>query len=117
MNTLCDAMNFIKEHYCFIEEISRYLGVKAEDKLVDEHQNYEFICPLRINKEELCKGKLTVNKKNNVFYCYYCHTGGDYISFICYLEDISIIEAVNKLLPMALFKYIVRNRKEDAIPF
>ena len=65
--------------------------------LIKRGRNYVCLCPFHSEKSASC----TLYPENDSFYCFGCGAGGDVITFIMKIENLSYIEAVKFLADRA----------------
>ncbi|MFH1643878.1 MAG: DNA primase [bacterium] len=80
--------DFVKNNLSIIEIISEYVQLKPAGSY------YKAPCPFHSETE----GSFTVSPDKQIFYCFGCQAGGDLISFIAKIENLSQIEAVKFLI-------------------
>src|SRR3990170_7313507 len=83
-----DKIEAVKRSHDLMTVVSSY-GVSLKKK----GSNYVGLCPFHKEKTP----SFTVNPKTNLYHCFGCNAGGDVISFICKMDNISFREAVEKL--------------------
>lgn len=75
-----------------VDVVSEYLpGLKKLGR------NYKTLCPFHSEKTP----SFTVNQEKQMFFCFGCHSGGDAITFVMKIENITFSEAVKKLADKA----------------
>jgi len=77
----------IREETDIISIVSQYVPLRRSGK------NYVGLCPFHQEKTP----SFTVSPERNMFYCFGCHAGGDVITFLMKIENISFAEAVELL--------------------
>ena len=70
-----------------VDIISEYVSLKKVGK------NYLALCPFHAEKTP----SFTVNEEKQVFYCFGCQKGGDVITFLREMQNISFVEAASQL--------------------
>jgi len=91
--------NWIPEE--FIEEVRRQTDIVD---LISEYvmlkrtgKNYMGICPFHSEKTP----SFNVNPDRQTFYCFGCNTGGDVFSFLMKINNLTFLEALNRLAERA----------------
>lgn len=82
-----NQINEVKDRLDIVDIISKYVELKRAGS------NFKGLCPFHNEKTP----SFIVNREKNNFHCFGCHEGGDAISFIMKMENISYIEAVKFL--------------------
>ncbi|MCX7905548.1 MAG: DNA primase [Elusimicrobiales bacterium] len=82
----------IKEKIDIVDIVSFYVK-----DLKKRGKNYIALCPFHSEKTP----SFTVSREKQIFYCFGCNNGGDVISFVSKIENISKIQALKKLASMA----------------
>ncbi len=85
MNT--NIFNYIKNRIAILEIVNNYTTVKKTG------QYWKGACPFHSEKTP----SFTVSPDKNIFYCFGCHSGGDVITFIAKVENITPLQAVHHL--------------------
>ena len=80
-------INELKSKIRILDVVSRYVKI---DKFTGSKAFIK--CPFHADDTPSCH----INE-NNMFYCFGCHAGGDAITFVQKIENISFMEAVEKL--------------------
>ncbi len=78
-----------------VDLVSRYVQLKKTGS------NYVGLCPFHNEKTP----SFTVSESKQLFHCFGCGEGGDVISFIMKIENLSFVEAVKFLADMARNTY------------
>lgn len=84
---LVNVFVFLKSKLSILEVVSHYTSLKKALAL------FYGACPFCHQDAK----PFMVNPKNEVFYCYGCHKGGDIITFIEKIENCSPLEAAKLL--------------------
>ena len=102
----------VKDSLDIIEVASEYVDLEKSGK------NYRALCPF--HQEDT--PSFTINPREQFFYCFGCGEGGDIISFIMEIDNLSFREALRSLseragleMPAASEKDKVRRRLRDTI--
>ncbi len=77
----------LKQRLDIVEVVSEYVKLKKTGK------NYVGLCPFHTET----KPSFTVSPDRGLFYCYGCQTGGDVITFVEKVENLSFVEAAERL--------------------
>lgn len=80
----------IKDTVNIVELVSRYVNLKPSGS------NYVGLCPFHNEKTP----SFTVSESKNLFHCFGCGEGGDLISFVMKIENLSFVESVKLLADM-----------------
>lgn len=80
-------INELKDRIDIVDIISKYVDLKRAGS------NFKGLCPFHNEKTP----SFIVSREKNNFHCFGCHEGGDAISFIMKMENISYIEAIKFL--------------------
>jgi DNA primase len=90
--------NFVKSRLPILDVISEYIQLKQTGGYCKGK------CPFHAESD----ASFTVSPDKQIFYCFGCHSGGDAISFIAKIENLSQIEATQHLIE----KYKIEIPKE-----
>src|SRR5262245_35762530 len=82
----------VKERTDIVALVSQYLALKKTG-----HDSMSGLCPFHQEKTP----SFSVSPAKGVFYCFGCQEGGDAIKFLRRLENLSYVEAVERLAQMA----------------
>jgi DNA primase len=82
-----DSVKEIKERVDIVELVSTYVALRRAG------QNFKGLCPFHAEKTP----SFTVNPERGVFRCWGCGAKGDVFSFVEKIENISFVEAAEKL--------------------
>ena len=77
----------IRSRAKIVEIISEYVTFKKAGK------NYLALCPFHSEKTP----SFHVNEEKQIFYCFGCQKGGDVITFLREINNLSFVEAVSQL--------------------
>ncbi|MEI6308959.1 MAG: CHC2 zinc finger domain-containing protein [bacterium] len=77
----------LKAQADIVEVVSGYVPLRCTGK------NYVGLCPFHEEKSP----SFTVSPENNIFYCFGCHAGGDVLTFLMKMENVSFPEAMELL--------------------
>ncbi|NLM97219.1 MAG: DNA primase, partial [Halanaerobiaceae bacterium] len=109
-----DFVERIKYSLDIVDIISEYIPLKRTGN------NYTALCPFHQEKTP----SFTVNPDKQFYYCFGCGSGGDLISFVMEIENISFREALKILaeragldLPASDISFQERDRKERELIF
>lgn len=80
-------INELKERLDIVDIISDYVDLKRAGS------SFKGLCPFHNEKTP----SFMVSREKNNFHCFGCHAGGDTISFIMQIENLSYIEAIRFL--------------------
>ncbi|MCF7799891.1 DNA primase [Candidatus Babeliales bacterium] len=80
--------DFVKSNISILDVIGQYVKIKSAGSY------WKGPCPFHAEKD----ASFTVSPDKQIFYCFGCHAGGDLISFVAKIENMSQIEAVNFLV-------------------
>ena len=80
--------NFIKSKLSILDIVSEYVQLKPAGNY------FKGPCPIHHEKE----ASFTVSPDKQIFYCFGCHAGGDLVSFISKVENLSQFEAAKYLI-------------------
>lgn len=80
--------NFIKSKLSILDIVSEYVQLKP---MGNYHKGP---CPFHSEKD----ASFTVSPDKQIFYCFGCQAGGDTISFVAKIENLTQLEAVNFLI-------------------
>lgn len=80
-------INDLKDRIDIVEVISKYVELKRAGS------SFKGLCPFHNEKTP----SFMVSREKNNFHCFGCHEGGDAISFIMKIENISYIESIKFL--------------------
>ncbi|NLX61366.1 MAG: DNA primase [Tissierellia bacterium] len=80
----------IKDTVNIVDLVSRYVNLKPAGS------NYVGLCPFHQEKTP----SFTVSESKNLFHCFGCGEGGDLISFVMKIENLSFIESIKLLADM-----------------
>ena len=79
---------FVKSNLSILDVISEYVQIKPAGTYLKGP------CPFHSEKE----ASFTVSPDKQIYYCFGCHAGGDLISFISKIENLTQIEAAKHLV-------------------
>ena len=82
-----EFINDLKENVDIVDLISDYLDLKKSGN------RYKGLCPFHSEKTP----SFFVNPDNNFYHCFGCGAGGDTISFVMEIENLTFVEAVKML--------------------
>lgn len=80
--------DFVKNNLSILDVISEYVQIKPAGNY------HKGPCPFHSEKE----ASFTVSPDKQIFYCFGCHVGGDLISFIAKIENLTQIESAKHLV-------------------
>ncbi len=86
-----DVVEEIKSRLDIVDIASERIGLKKNGS------NYKGCCPFHSEKTP----SFIVNPDKQIFHCFGCHVGGDIISFVEKIDNISFYEAIIKLADIA----------------
>ncbi len=92
MNYLIDEniLQELRDRVDIVELVGRYVDLKKRGA------NYLGLCPFHNEKTP----SFTVSEQKEIFHCFGCGVGGDVISFLMKIENLSFVDAVVKLASM-----------------
>jgi len=96
----------IKSHFDIVQYISRYVDLKRAGA------NHKGLCPFHQEKSP----SFMVSQAKGIFKCFGCSAGGNIISFLRDIENVSFSEAVRMLAKEAsidLSRYSVKGSVDD----
>lgn len=99
-----NIFNYVKSSVPIMDVICDYVVLKEVETV------YKGMCPFKkcsTNVDNQCIAAFTVNPSKEVFYCFYCHKGGDVISFIQEIQRI----APNEAAIFIIEKYVLKMQK------
>lgn len=82
----------VKEKVDIVEIVSFYVK-----DLKKRGKNFVALCPFHSERTP----SFTVSREKQIFYCFGCNSGGDVITFISKIENISIYQALKKIATIA----------------
>jgi DNA primase len=85
MNT--NLFTYLKSRIAILDIINHYTAVRKTGNY------WKGCCPFHSEKT----ASFTVSPDKNIFYCFGCHAGGDVITFVAKIENLSPLEAVHHL--------------------
>ncbi|MFA5074493.1 MAG: DNA primase [Candidatus Babeliales bacterium] len=80
--------DFVKSNISILDVIGEYVKIKPAGSY------WKGSCPFHSEKD----ASFTVSPDKQIFYCFGCHAGGDLISFVAKIENMSQIESLNFLV-------------------
>jgi DNA primase len=80
--------DFVKSHLSIYDVVAEYVQIKRAGTYLKGS------CPFHSETD----ASFTISPDKNIFYCFGCHAGGDVISFIAKIENLSQKEAVEFLI-------------------
>jgi len=86
-----DVIEEIKSRLDIVDVASERISLKKTGS------NYKGVCPFHSEKTP----SFIVNPDKQIFHCFGCHVGGDVISFVEKIENITFYEAIIKLAELA----------------
>jgi DNA primase len=109
-------MNMVKGCVDLVKEISEKVTLI---KRVPEGKYLKGNCPF---KSDCLKNSFTVSPEKKVYYCFGCHESGDVISWVCKINNISPVEAVELLIEKHKIRHLqtssyeaIYETKEEAL--
>src|SRR4249919_3784969 len=87
-----DDIDAVKERTDLVKFVGQYLTLKKTG-----HDSMSGLCPFHQEKTP----SFSVSPSKQVFYCFGCGKGGDAITFVRELENLSYVEAVERLAQQA----------------
>ena len=87
-----DDIDAVKDRTDMVQLVSQYLTLKKSG-----HDSMSGLCPFHQEKT----ASFSVSPTKQVFYCFGCGKGGDAITFLRELEQLSYVEAVERLAQQA----------------
>ena len=87
-----DDIDAVKERTDIVQLVGQYLTLKKTG-----HDSLSGLCPFHQEKT----ASFSVSPSKQVFYCFGCGTGGDAITFLRELEQLSYVEAIERLAQAA----------------
>lgn len=82
-----EVIDKVRSHFDIVDVVGRYVHLKKSGR------NHTGLCPFHSEKTP----SFSVNQDKQMFYCFGCGTGGNAITFIMQIENVSFVEAVKKL--------------------
>ena len=82
-----EKLEQIRRGVDIVELISGYLALRKSGG------NFVGLCPFHVEKTP----SFTVNRDKGIFYCFGCHAGGNVITFLMRMENLSFPEAARRL--------------------
>ena len=99
-----DVIRDVRERTDIVNLVSGYVSLQKKGS------NYFGCCPFHNEKTP----SFSVNTKEQFFYCFGCHKGGNVITFLMEMENLTFPEALKELADRAGVKLPEVNYSEEA---
>lgn len=100
-----DQISRLKDSLDIVDIVSEYVNLKRTGS------SYKGLCPFHNEKTP----SFTVSRERGNFHCFGCHEGGDTISFIMKIENLSYLEAIRFLADKSGFVLTEKTYNKEKI--